>query len=42
MSALRRKLKNKKPPEGWELISEVVEDFEEQMKEAVRAVLFSL
>lgn len=33
--SLRRKLKNKKPPEGWELIEEVVEDFEQQMKEAV-------
>ncbi|GAB4819115.1 hypothetical protein N2152v2_006161 [Parachlorella kessleri] len=31
----RRRLKNKKPPEGWELIEEVVEDFEQQMKEAV-------
>lgn len=35
MSALRRKLKNKKPPEGWELIEEVIEDFERQMKDAV-------
>lgn len=33
--AYRRKLKNKKPPEGWELIEEVIEDFEGQMKEAV-------
>lgn len=33
--AVRRKLKNKKPPEGWELIEEVIEDFELQMKEAV-------
>ena len=31
----RRRLKNKKPPEGWELIEEVIEDFEQQMKEAV-------
>eukprot|EP00798_Chlamydomonas_sp_ICE-L_P017819 gene17819-24200_t len=35
MSSIRRKLKNKKPPEGWELIEEVIEDFELQMKEAV-------
>lgn len=34
MSAKRR-LKNKKPPEGWELIEEVIEDFEAQMKDAV-------
>lgn len=33
--ALRRKLKNKRAPEGWDLIEEVVEDFEQQMKEAV-------
>ena len=25
----------KKPPEGWELIEEVIMDFENQMKEAV-------
>lgn len=31
-AALRRKLKGKKPPEGWELIEEVMEDFEQQMK----------
>ncbi|GIL72070.1 hypothetical protein Vretimale_519 [Volvox reticuliferus] len=31
--SLRRKLK--KPPEGWELIEEVIEDFEQQLKEAV-------
>ncbi|KAK9804120.1 hypothetical protein WJX73_001022 [Symbiochloris irregularis] len=31
----KRRLKHKKPPEGWELIEEVVEDFEAQMKEAV-------
>lgn len=30
-----RRLKNKKLPEGWELIEEVIEDFEQQMKEAV-------
>ncbi len=28
-------MKNKKAPEGWELIEEVVEDFEQQMKDAV-------
>ncbi|KAI3438040.1 hypothetical protein D9Q98_000483 [Chlorella vulgaris] len=33
--AFRRKLKNKQPPEGWELIEEVIEDFEQQMKDAV-------
>eukprot|EP00955_Chlamydomonas_euryale_P108359 365844-Chlamydomonas_euryale.AAC.9 len=32
MSSVRRKLKGKRPPEGWELIEEVVEDFESQMK----------
>lgn len=31
-AALRRKLKGKKPPEGWDLIEEVIEDFEQQMK----------
>lgn len=35
MSDVRRKLKGKKPPEGWELIEEVIVDFETQMKEAV-------
>lgn len=35
MSALKRKLKNKRPPEGWELIEEVIEDFEQQLKDAV-------
>lgn len=33
MSGIRRKLKNKKPPAGFDLIEEVVEDFERQMKE---------
>ena len=28
-------MKNKKPPGGWELIEEVIEDFEAQLKEAV-------
>ena len=31
----RRKLKNNRPPEGWERIEEGIEDFEQQMKEAV-------
>ena len=30
--AYRRRMKNKKMPEGWELIEEVIEDFEAQMK----------
>lgn len=34
-SGVRRKLKGKKPPEGWELIEEVIDDFEQQMKDAV-------
>lgn len=33
--SFRRRLKNKRIPEGWELIEEVIEDFEQQMKEAV-------
>ena len=33
--AFRRQLKGRKPPAGWELIEEVIEDFEAQMKEAV-------
>ncbi|PSC71064.1 G10 family [Micractinium conductrix] len=33
--SFRRRLKGKQPPEGWELIEEVIEDFEHQMKEAV-------
>jgi len=35
MSSLKRKLKSKKPPEGWNMIEEVIEDFEQQMKDAV-------
>ena len=35
--AYRRRLKNKKPPEGWELIEEVVEDFELQVSAALLA-----
>jgi hypothetical protein len=31
MSSVRRRLKNNKPPEGWELIEEVIEDFELQV-----------
>lgn len=30
--APRRRLKYKKPPEGWELIEEVIEDFEQQVR----------
>mmetsp|Transcript_63458 Transcript_63458/g.200705 ORF Transcript_63458/g.200705 Transcript_63458/m.200705 type:complete len:123 (-) Transcript_63458:355-723(-) len=33
--SFKRRLKNKQPPEGWELIEKVVEDFEAQMREAV-------
>lgn len=32
MSSLRTKLRGKKPPEGWELIEEVIQDFEQQKK----------
>jgi uncharacterized membrane protein YgcG len=35
MASLRRKLKNKKAPEGWTQIEDVIEDFEQQMKDAV-------
>jgi bud site selection protein 31 len=35
MAALRRKLKNKKAPEGWSQIEDVIDDFEQQMKDAV-------
>jgi bud site selection protein 31 len=35
MSSIRRNLGKDKPPDGWDLIEEVVEDFERQMKEAV-------
>lgn len=34
-SALKRKLKSKKVPEGWSMIEEVIEDFEQQLKDAV-------
>lgn len=33
--SFRRRLKNKRVPEGFEQIAEVVEDFEQQLKEAV-------
>lgn len=33
--SFRRRLKNKKPPEGWELIEDVIQDFEQQMADAV-------
>lgn len=33
--SLRRKLKGKQPPEGWDLVEEVIEDFETQMRDAV-------
>lgn len=39
MSAKRR-LKNKKPPEGWELIEEVIEDFEAQVQKFTATVVF--
>ena len=29
--AYKRRLKNRKPPEGWERIEEVIEDFEAQV-----------
>ena len=35
MSGLRRRLKGKKAPKGWESIEEAIEDFEQQMTEAV-------
>jgi hypothetical protein len=34
-SALKRKLKGKRPPAGWDMIEDVVEDFEQQLKDAV-------
>jgi hypothetical protein len=33
--AFRRRLKNNKPPEGWELIEEVIDDFELQVCEPI-------
>ena len=33
--SFRRRLKGKAPPEGWELIEQVVEDYETQMRDAV-------
>jgi hypothetical protein len=35
MASLKRKLKGKQPPDGWEMIEEVIDDFETKMKEAV-------
>lgn len=35
MAAIRRRLKGKKAPKGWEQMEEAIEDFEQQMKEAV-------
>lgn len=35
MSGIRRKLKGKKAPKGWAQIEEAIEDFEQQMTEAV-------
>lgn len=34
-ASLRRKLRGKKPPPGFELIEEVIDDFDAQLKEAV-------
>ena len=33
--AFRRRLKGKEPPAGWDLIEQSVEDFEQQMRDAV-------
>ena len=33
--SFRRRLKNKKPPAGWDLIESSIEDFEQQMRDAV-------
>lgn len=35
MSGVRRRLKGKKAPKGWLQMEEAIEDFEQQMKEAV-------
>lgn len=35
MAAIRRRLKGKKAPKGWEQMEEAIEDFEQQMKDAV-------
>ena len=37
--SFRRRLLRKKPPAGWELVEPTIEQFEEQMKEAVRTLL---
>lgn len=33
--SFRRRLKNKRVPEGFEMIEDVIEDFEQQMRDAV-------
>ena len=33
--SFRRRLKSKKPPSGWDLIESSIEDFEQQMRDAV-------
>lgn len=33
--SFRRRLKNKRVPEGFEMIEDVIDDFEQQMREAV-------
>lgn len=33
--AFRRRLKGKQPPEGWELVEKQIEDYEQQMRDAV-------
>lgn len=33
--SFRRRLKGKQPPEGWDLIESSIEDFEQQMRDAV-------
>jgi bud site selection protein 31 len=35
MSQFRRRLKNKRVPEGFDMIEEVIDDFEQQMRDAV-------
>ena len=40
--AYKRRLKNKKPPEGWELIEEVVEDFEAQVRVSATSLASAL
>ena len=33
--SFRRRMKGKRPPEGWDLIESSIEDFESQMRDAV-------